>query len=80
MLIKCTYCTIPLARGISRSDELENVWRKRKDISAQTSKKLFLPGEWLRKRRNLEIKNTEHTFLELVQLDEVEGIDRLNFI
>jgi threonylcarbamoyladenosine tRNA methylthiotransferase MtaB len=25
MLIKCTYCTIPLARGISRSDELENV-------------------------------------------------------
>jgi threonylcarbamoyladenosine tRNA methylthiotransferase MtaB len=31
-------------------------------------------------KENLEIKKHEHTFLELVQLDEVEGIERLNFI
>jgi len=29
---KCTYCTIPLARGISRSDELENVLKNAKEI------------------------------------------------
>ena len=30
---KCTYCTIPLARGISRSDKLPNVIQNAKEIS-----------------------------------------------
>ena len=30
---KCTYCTIPMARGISRSDKLENVLKNAKEIS-----------------------------------------------
>ena len=30
---KCTYCTIPLARGISRSDTLQNVLKNAKEIS-----------------------------------------------
>ena len=32
---KCTYCTIPLARGISRSDTLENVLKNAAEISAK---------------------------------------------
>jgi threonylcarbamoyladenosine tRNA methylthiotransferase MtaB len=32
---KCTYCTIPLARGISRSDELENVEKCCRNIEAK---------------------------------------------
>ena len=34
---KCTYCTIPLARGISRSDALENVLANAKKIAVASS-------------------------------------------
>jgi threonylcarbamoyladenosine tRNA methylthiotransferase MtaB len=52
---------IPLARGISRSDELENVL-KNAEISKQNIKKLFLPGVNIgTEKENLEIKKNEHT-------------------
>ena len=35
---KCTYCTIPLARGISRSDTLDNVLKNAREISETTAK------------------------------------------
>jgi radical SAM superfamily enzyme YgiQ (UPF0313 family) len=41
---KCTYCTIPLARGISRSDALENVLKNAKEISEQNIKEIVLTG------------------------------------
>ena len=41
---KCTYCTIPLARGISRSDTLENVLINAKEISNQNIKEIVLTG------------------------------------
>lgn len=77
---KCTYCTIPLARGISRSDTLENVLQNAKDISAQNIKEIVLTGVNIGDYGKGEFGNKkhEHTFLELVQkLDEVEGIERL---
>jgi threonylcarbamoyladenosine tRNA methylthiotransferase MtaB len=37
---KCTYCTIPLARGISRSDELNNVLKNAYEISQQNIKEI----------------------------------------
>ncbi|NNK10427.1 MAG: tRNA (N(6)-L-threonylcarbamoyladenosine(37)-C(2))-methylthiotransferase MtaB, partial [Flavobacteriaceae bacterium] len=37
---KCTYCTIPLARGISRSDTLNNVLDNAREISAQGIKEI----------------------------------------
>ena len=77
---KCTYCTIPLARGISRSDTLENVLQNAKDISAQDIKEIVLTGVNIGDYGKGEFGNKkhEHTFLELVQkLDEVEGIERL---
>jgi len=77
---KCTYCTIPLARGISRSDELENVLKNAKEISSQNIKEIVLTGVNIGDYGKGEFGNKkhEHTFLELVQaLDKVEGIERL---
>ena len=77
---KCTYCTIPLARGISRSDRLENVLQNASEISEQGIKEIVLTGVNIGDYGKGEFGNKkhEHTFLELVQaLDEVEGIERL---
>ena len=77
---KCTYCTIPLARGISRSDALENVLKNAAEIAAQDIKEIVLTGVNIGDYGKGEFGNKkhEHTFLELVQaLDEVTGIERL---
>ena len=77
---KCTYCTIPLARGISRSDTLENVINNAKEISSKGIKEIVLTGVNIGDYGKGEFGNKkhEHTFLELVKkLDEVEGIHRL---
>jgi len=77
---KCTYCTIPLARGISRSDTLENVLKNALEISQQGIKEIVLTGVNIGDYGKGEFGNKkhEHTFLELVKaLDEVKGIERL---
>jgi len=77
---KCTYCTIPLARGISRSDTLENLLRNAHEISVQGIKEIVLTGVNIGDYGKGEFGNKkhEHTFLELVKaLDSVEGIHRL---
>jgi len=77
---KCTYCTIPLARGISRSDTLENVLKNAADISEQGIKEIVLTGVNIGDYGKGEFGNKkhEHTFLELVEaLDDVDGIHRL---
>jgi len=77
---KCTYCTIPLARGISRSDSLENVLTNAKEISEQGIKEIVLTGVNIGDYGKGEFGNKrhEHTFLDLVKaLDEVDGIERL---
>ncbi|EDM43425.1 possible 2-methylthioadenine synthetase [unidentified eubacterium SCB49] len=77
---KCTYCTIPLARGISRSDALENVLKNASEIAAQNIKEIVLTGVNIGDYGKGEFGNKkhEHTFFELCQaLDEVAGIERL---
>lgn len=77
---KCTYCTIPLARGISRSDTVENVLKNAKEISERGIKEIVLTGVNIGDYGKGEFGNKkhEHTFLELVQeLDKVNGIHRL---
>ena len=77
---KCTYCTIPLARGISRSDALENVLQNAHEISAQGIKEIVLTGVNIGDYGKGEFGNKkhEHTFLDLVRaLDSVHGIERL---
>tara|TARA_B100001564_G_scaffold62753_1_gene49169 strand:+ start:769 stop:2091 length:1323 start_codon:yes stop_codon:yes gene_type:complete len=76
---KCTYCTIPQARGISRSDTLDNVIRQAKEIVDQGIKEIVLTGVNIGDYGKGEFGNKKHeyTFFELVQaLDEVEGIER----
>jgi threonylcarbamoyladenosine tRNA methylthiotransferase MtaB len=77
---KCTYCTIPLARGISRSDKLENVINNAKSISEKGIQEIVLTGVNIGDYGKGEFGNKkhEHTFLDLVkELDEVNGINRL---
>ncbi|MFH4967359.1 tRNA (N(6)-L-threonylcarbamoyladenosine(37)-C(2))-methylthiotransferase MtaB [Gaetbulibacter sp. M240] len=77
---KCTYCTIPLARGISRSDTMENVLQNAREISERDIKEIVLTGVNIGDYGKGEFGNKkhEHTFLDLVtELDKVEGIERL---
>jgi len=77
---KCTYCTIPLARGISRSDKLENVLNNAKAISEKGIQEIVLTGVNIGDYGKGEFGNKkhQHTFIDLVKgLDKVEGINRL---
>ena len=77
---KCTYCTIPLARGISRSDSLENVLKNAEEIANKGIKEIVLTGVNIGDYGKGELGNKkhEHTFFDLVSaLDEVSNIKRL---
>lgn len=77
---KCTYCTIPLARGISRSDTIENVLKNAKEIAARDIKEIVLTGVNIGDYGKGEFGNKkhEHTFLDLItELDQVDGIERI---
>jgi threonylcarbamoyladenosine tRNA methylthiotransferase MtaB len=77
---KCTYCTIPLARGISRSDTLTNVLNNAREISKQGIKEIVLTGVNIGDYGKGEFGNKkhEHTFFDLVKaLDRVDGIHRV---
>lgn len=76
---KCTYCTIPLARGISRSDRLENVLANAREIAEQGIREIVLTGVNIGDYGKGEFGNKkhDHTFLELISaLDEVETLSR----
>ncbi|WP_299536146.1 tRNA (N(6)-L-threonylcarbamoyladenosine(37)-C(2))-methylthiotransferase MtaB [Ulvibacterium sp.] len=77
---KCTYCTIPLARGISRSDTLNNVLGNAAQIASQGIREIVLTGVNIGDYGKGEFGNKkhEHTFLDLIKaLDKVSGIHRL---
>ena len=77
---KCTYCTIPMARGISRSDTIENVVKNARDIAEKDIKEIVLTGVNIGDYGKGEFGNKkhEHTFLDLItELNKVEGIERI---
>ncbi|MEG0927839.1 MAG: tRNA (N(6)-L-threonylcarbamoyladenosine(37)-C(2))-methylthiotransferase MtaB [Chryseobacterium sp.] len=77
---KCTYCTIPLARGISRSDTIENVLKNATEIAAKDIKEIVLTGVNIGDYGKGEFGNKrhEHTFLDLIsELNKVDGIERI---
>jgi len=77
---KCTYCTIPLARGISRSDTLENVLTNAQEIASKGIKEIVLTGVNIGDYGKGEFGNKKHlhTFFDLVQaLEKIPGISRL---
>lgn len=77
---KCTYCTIPLARGISRSDTIASVVKNAQEIAAKDIKEIVLTGVNIGDYGKGEFGNKrhEHTFLDLIsELNKVEGIERI---
>ncbi|MGA9269791.1 MAG: tRNA (N(6)-L-threonylcarbamoyladenosine(37)-C(2))-methylthiotransferase MtaB [Lutimonas sp.] len=77
---KCTFCTIPLARGISRSDQLDNVLNNAREISERGIREIVLTGVNIGDYGKGEFGNKkhDHTFFELIQaLEGVKGINRL---
>lgn len=75
----CSFCTIPMARGKSRSDSIENVVKNAKALAANGVKEIVLTGVNLGdfgKGPDGDKKHAE-TFFDLVQeLEKVDGIER----
>ena len=75
----CSFCTIPMARGKSRSDSIENVLAHSRKLAAGGGKEVVLTGVNLGdfgKGPEGQKRHAE-SFYELVRaLDEVEGIER----
>lgn len=75
----CSFCTIPLARGHSRSDSIEGVLQNVAELAQTGAKEIVLTGINLGDfgKGTNGGKKREESFFELVQqLDETEGIDR----
>ena len=75
----CSFCTIPMARGKSRSDTIENVIANAKNLAEQGVKEIVLTGVNLGDfGRGVDgSKTLNESFLDLIKaLDKVEGISR----
>jgi threonylcarbamoyladenosine tRNA methylthiotransferase MtaB len=72
----CSYCTIPLARGFSRSDSVANVVKAAKEIAENGIKEIVLTGVNIGDFGLISGERVSN-FLHLIKaLDEVEGIER----
>ena len=70
----CTYCTIPLARGKSRCDSIENIIKNSNDIADKGIKEIVITGVNIGEFKD---KNDNRNFSDLVkELDKVERIER----
>lgn len=72
----CTFCTIPLARGTSRSGTIDNIVQQAREIAASGVKEIVLTGVNI---GDFGIRNgkREDRFLDLIRaLDQIDGIDR----
>ena len=72
----CTFCTIPMARGSSRSDTIVNIVKTANEIALTAVKEIVLTGV---NTGDFGIQNSvrRETFIDLVKaLDEVDGIER----
>tara|TARA_Y100001968_G_scaffold310784_1_gene332072 strand:+ start:322 stop:1623 length:1302 start_codon:yes stop_codon:yes gene_type:complete len=68
---KCTFCTIPLARGKSRSDTVENVIQKIKKLKKDGIKEIVLTGINL---GDFKTENNERFLDLLIQIDKIKNI------
>lgn len=72
----CTFCTIPLARGASRSGKIEDIVRQAQEIADSGVKEIVLTGVNIGDFGVRDGKRQDR-FLDLVKaLDQVVGIDR----
>lgn len=69
----CTYCTIPFARGLSRSGTISSIVDMARQVAAEGGKEIVITGVNIGDFG----KNTGETFFDLIRsLDKVEGIER----
>ncbi len=69
----CSYCTIPMARGRSRSGRIEDIVAQARTVGEEDGKQIVIPGVNIGDFG----KGTDETFTQLCRrLDEVEGIER----
>lgn len=69
----CSYCTIPMARGRSRSGSIADIVAQAREVAAEGGKEIVITGVNIGDFG----KGTDETFFELCrQLDGVEGIER----
>lgn len=69
----CSYCTIPMARGNSRNQQIDRLVGEAGKISAEGIKEVVLTGVNIGDFG----KSTGETFLDLIRaLDQVQGIER----
>jgi threonylcarbamoyladenosine tRNA methylthiotransferase MtaB len=72
----CSFCTIPMARGASRSDTIANAVAKANEIASLGVKEIVLTGVNLGDFESFE-NNEHYNFFDLIkQLDNVAGIER----
>ncbi len=70
----CSFCTIPLARGQSRSDTISNTLRVAKEVAETDTREIVLTGVNIGDYG----KGSNETFFDLIQqLDLLDGIDRI---
>jgi len=79
----CSFCTIPMARGKSRSDSINNVIANAEAIAVQGAKEIVLTGINLGDFRppatqgvRLEKVDNQNFFSLIKELDHVDGIER----
>ncbi|MCU0443609.1 MAG: tRNA (N(6)-L-threonylcarbamoyladenosine(37)-C(2))-methylthiotransferase MtaB [Microscillaceae bacterium] len=73
----CAFCTIPLARGESRSDSIANIMLKAQEIAQSEVKEIVLTGVNTGDF-GLQNGNRVERFVDLVKaLDTVNGIERI---
>lgn len=76
----CAFCTIPLARGKSRSDTIQNVTKNAQQLATAGTKEIVLTGVNIGDfgKGSIAGKSKAENFLELIHaLDEVQGIERI---
>ena len=69
----CSFCTIPLARGNSRSANIQDTVTKIKEVAAGATKEIVLTGVNL---GDFGVNHGEDFFGLIRQLDQIEGVDR----
>jgi threonylcarbamoyladenosine tRNA methylthiotransferase MtaB len=72
----CSFCTIPLARGSSRSDSITNILKTAREIASTEVREVVLTGV---NTGDFGIQHGERVerFIDLIKsLDEVDGIER----
>lgn len=69
----CSYCTIPAARGRSRSGSIAQLVAQAEQVAAEGGKEIVITGVNIGDYGN----GTDHNFLDLIrELDRVDGIER----